>query len=226
LQDVIIVAFVQANPPQLHSNLLYIQRYRRQSQLVSEVAYFFTNILSVESFIWNIDAYSLSMDEVDFQKKMEYARAHLLGLSTHVESHRNQTNQDLNEQIIDASRDRGTSMFIREHYDPAQVHKGSKDLEQDQLITNEPSISSLEEKGATELLKDDQFSTHFQEYPYLYANAGDLTVDDVYNLLDCYKRLVLMYVTQSQGMAIDETTLAASTRTEGNSNTRDSEDGT
>ncbi|CAI0446152.1 unnamed protein product [Linum tenue] len=31
-----------ANPPQLHSNLLYIQRYRRQSRLVGEAAYFFT----------------------------------------------------------------------------------------------------------------------------------------------------------------------------------------
>ena len=103
-----------------------------------------------------------SMDEVDFQKKMESARAHLLGLSTHVESHRNHTNQDLKEQIVDTSRDRGTSMFIREHYDPPQVHEGSKDLEPDQLITNEPSISSLE-RGATELWKDDQFSTYFQE---------------------------------------------------------------
>jgi len=217
---------MQANPPQLYSNLLYIQRYRQQPRLVSEVAYFFTNILSVESFIWNIDAHSLSMDEADFQKKMESARDHLLGLSTHVESHRNQTNRDLNEQIINTSRVRGTSTSIREQYDPPKVHEGSNDLEQDQLITNEPSISSLEEKGAAELLKDNQFSTYFQEYPYFYANAGDLTVDDVYNLLDCYKRLVLMYVTHSQGMAIDTTTHAPSTRTEEISNTRESEDGT
>ena len=37
---------MQANPPQLPSNLLYIQRYRSQSRLVAEAAYFFTNMLS------------------------------------------------------------------------------------------------------------------------------------------------------------------------------------
>ncbi|KAF3605322.1 hypothetical protein DY000_02049788, partial [Brassica cretica] len=43
-----------ANPPQLHSNLLYVQRYRRESKLIGEAAYFFINILSAESFISNI----------------------------------------------------------------------------------------------------------------------------------------------------------------------------
>ncbi|CAN1746120.1 Vacuolar protein sorting-associated protein 9A [Linum perenne] len=42
-----------ANPPQFHSNLLYIQRYRRQSRLVGEASYCFTNMLSAESFISN-----------------------------------------------------------------------------------------------------------------------------------------------------------------------------
>ena len=59
----------------------------------------------------------------------------------------------------------------------------------------------------------------------MYADAGGLTVDNVYNLLDCYKRLVLMYGTQIQGMAIDTTTHAPSTRTEGIPSTRESEDG-
>lgn len=189
---------MQANPPQFHSNLLYIQRYRRQSRLVSEVAYYFTNFLSAESFIWNVDAHSLSMDEVEFEIKMESARAHLMGLSNHAESHRSQTGEEVNEQIIDTSKDTGTHTFVREHYNSHQVREGRKDLEQDLPITKEPSFSSLEEKGAAEILKDDQFSTYFQEYPYLYANAGDLTVDDVHSLLDCYKRLVLTYVTLSQ----------------------------
>ena len=64
---------MQANPPQLHSNLLYIQRYRSQSRLVAEAAYFFTNMLSAESFISNIDAKALSMDETEFESNMETA---------------------------------------------------------------------------------------------------------------------------------------------------------
>ena len=58
---------MQANPPQLHSNLLYIQRHRSQSRLVAEAAIFFTNMLSAESFISNIDAKALSMDETEFE---------------------------------------------------------------------------------------------------------------------------------------------------------------
>ncbi|CAN1746114.1 Vacuolar protein sorting-associated protein 9A [Linum perenne] len=57
-----------ANPPQFHSNLLYIQRYRRQSRLVGEASYCFTNMLSAESFISNIDAKSISMEETEYEK--------------------------------------------------------------------------------------------------------------------------------------------------------------
>ncbi|ONK75223.1 uncharacterized protein A4U43_C03F14640 [Asparagus officinalis] len=211
---VLIYVTIKANPPQLHSNLLYIQRYRSQSRLVSEVSYYFTNFLSVESFIWNVDAASLSMDEEEFQKKMESARVHILGLSTNRESQRTQTNQEQNGQIVDSFRNPGTHTITREYSDPPQMHEGSNDLEQDQPTTAESSISRLEEQGAVELLKDAQCSKYFQEFPYFYANAGDLTVDDVHRLLDSYKRLVLMYVTRSRG------------RTEGSSNTNtESEDG-
>ncbi|KAK4391159.1 Beta-1,3-galactosyltransferase 7 [Sesamum angolense] len=78
---VLIYVTIKANLPQLHSNLSYIQRYRRQTRLVGEAAYFFTNMLSVESFIMNIDAKALSMDETEFEKNMESAQALLSGLS-------------------------------------------------------------------------------------------------------------------------------------------------
>lgn len=65
---------MQANPPQLHSNLKFIQLFRRQSKVISEAAYYLTNLISVESFINGLDANSLSMDANEFQEKMQAAR--------------------------------------------------------------------------------------------------------------------------------------------------------
>lgn len=71
---VLIYVTIKANPPQLHSNLKYIQLYRRQSKLTSEAAYYFTNLVSAKSFIMDLDAKSLSIDEIEFQKNMQAAR--------------------------------------------------------------------------------------------------------------------------------------------------------
>lgn len=82
---VLIYVTIKANPPQLHSNLSYIQRYRCKSRLVGESAYIFTNMLSAESFILSINAESLSMDETEFAKNMESAQL-ISGLSSETES--------------------------------------------------------------------------------------------------------------------------------------------
>lgn len=65
----------QANPPHLHSNLRFIQLYRRQSKLISEEAYYFTNLLSAKSFIYDLDAKSLSMDKLEFEESMKAAKS-------------------------------------------------------------------------------------------------------------------------------------------------------
>ena len=173
---------MQANPPQLHSNLLYIQRYRCQSRLVSEAQYFFTNILSAESFIWNIDAESLSMDERDFQKKMDLARERLLGLSVGSENQDNETNLDMREhrsQTLEGSGSSDVNLSLKDHgQGPVQDKRRESDVSS-KSVERVQSISDLEKKGATELLKDDDLNKIFQEYPFLFARAGDLTVADV-----------------------------------------------
>lgn len=64
----------QANPPQLHSNLMFIQLYRRQAKLISEAAYYFTNMASAKTFIVDLQAKSLSIDEIEFEENMQAAR--------------------------------------------------------------------------------------------------------------------------------------------------------
>lgn len=48
---VLIYVVIHANPPQLASNLEYIQRFRMHSRMVSESAYFFTQLVSSHSWV-------------------------------------------------------------------------------------------------------------------------------------------------------------------------------
>nr|DAD24417.1 TPA_asm: hypothetical protein HUJ06_025881 [Nelumbo nucifera] len=205
-----------ANPPQLHSNLLYIQRYRRQSRLVSEAAYFFTNMLSAESFIYNIDAKSLSMDETEFEENMKFAQTLLSGLSTDL-GVPDQSNQDLEHvqrkepvdpklQPLDSKKERyNAPPAIQRHlpHQSSEIKSANKEdlhAKDQSSMTKRPSIPDLEKEGATELLKEDHLSRLFQEYRYLYAQVGDLTINDVEDLLNSYKQLVFKYVSLRKGL--------------------------
>ncbi|PON76632.1 VPS9 domain containing protein [Parasponia andersonii] len=204
---VLIYVTIKANPPQLHSNLLYIQRYRCQSRLVGEASYYFTNMLSVESFISNIDAKSLSMEETEFEKNMETARALLSGLSADSNSQSNPTDRRVGHMSRSEAKE-SKQQALNVGNDSALRPKSSEmrsiaeaPYVKDQLsFTKIPSLSDLENKGAGLLLKEDQASQVFQEYPYLFANAGDLTISDVEDLLNNYKQLVFKYVSLSKGL--------------------------
>ncbi|KAF8377002.1 hypothetical protein HHK36_030374 [Tetracentron sinense] len=215
---VLIYVTIKANPPQLHSNLLYIQRYRHQSRLVSEAAYFFTNMLSAESFISNIDAKSLSMDDTEFEKNMESARALLSRLSTDFDGLSNKKNLDLGdvprpepmEPKLQAKEWKNRMPATRLHLPPQsseQKPENKEELNPKNQVRREPSISDLENKGATEILKEDQVSRAFREYRYLYAHAGDLTIEDVEDLLNSYRQLVFKYVSLSKGLAVTSPSL-------------------
>ncbi|KAL7155981.1 hypothetical protein ABFS83_03G112500 [Erythranthe nasuta] len=210
---VLIYVTIKANPPQLHSNLSYIQRFRRQTRLVSESAYYFTNMLSVESFIANIDAKALSMEETEFKNNMESAHQLLSGLSETSDTH-NQADQNIEH----APRKESTppkpasSTSTRHQHLSTQVSvesskTTSKDDEQyrenNSSLNKIPSISDLENKGATMLLKEDEVSKLvFQDFPFLYSQSGDLTVGDVEDLLDNYKQLVFKYVCLAKGLGV------------------------
>lgn len=111
---VLIYVTLKANPPQFHSNLMYIQRYRNKSRLVGEAAYVFTNILSAESFILNIDAKALSMSETEFVKNMESAQV----VCEALESQSSQCSQSVSElklkEVASVSdmENKGASMLV------------------------------------------------------------------------------------------------------------------
>lgn len=209
---VLIYVTLKANPPQLHSNLLYIQRYRCQSRLVAEAAYFFTNMLSAESFISNIDAKAISMDETEFENNMESAQALLSGLSSDLDGQSDQSNRvgvdmsraepmEPKHQSLNVNKDKDST--LRPNSSESRSRSKEVPFAEDQLsISQIPSLSDLENKGATMLLKEDMVRQVFRDYPYVYANVGDLTVTDVEDLLNNYKQLVFKYVCLAKGLGV------------------------
>ncbi|KAL5538970.1 hypothetical protein UlMin_043308 [Ulmus minor] len=136
---VLIYVTIKANPPQLHSNLRFIQLYRRQAKLVSEAAYYFTNLVSAKTFIVNLNAQSLSMDELEFEESMQAAKM---------------TNN---------------------------------------LTPREPSSTLQVMKPSQHSMHDEDINAGGSNYPYMEAEAGELTVSDVEILLRMYKDVVRDY---------------------------------
>lgn len=222
---VLIYVTIKANPPQLHSNLLYIQQYRRQSRLVSEAAYFFTNLVSAESFIKDMDATSLSMDEGEFEKNMQAAKLFFNGTTNHVDYPANhfatEAVQFMSEstiskmQVQKLPQKEGTEEFqpLGEHQHQAgrtsakrpsvsigKMDKSNEPYVKDSSEASRMSVQKLEEKGAAAMLHAAHTGQLIREYPFLYASAGDLRVEDIETLLIAYKELVLKYVSLSNAV--------------------------
>lgn len=93
----------------MHSNLKFIQLYRRQGKLVSGAAYYLTNLVSVKTFIIDLTAKSLSIGEKDFDENMQAAR-----LSREVTP---TNHKQLNEPRVDAAMDK-----VLDPYTLARIH--------------------------------------------------------------------------------------------------------
>ncbi|KAG4136004.1 hypothetical protein ERO13_D08G251300v2 [Gossypium hirsutum] len=145
---VLIYVTIKANPPQLHSNLKFIQLYRRQSKLVSEAAYYLTNLVSAKSFIVDLNAKSLSIEESEFMESMEAARL---------------VNRVPQETVTTINK---RSIFGK-------------------LMDPGPSTPVH--------LKTQTNVNGGSNYPYMEAEAGELTVGDVERLLSLYKDVVTKY---------------------------------
>lgn len=220
---VLIYVTIKANPPQLHSNLLYIQQYRRQSWLVSEAAYFFTNLVSAESFIKNMDAKSLSMDEREFEKSMQTAKLLLNGTTSHVNYPANHSSAEAvqfmsestipkmqvhklhqkegNEELQPLGEYQASIMSAKQPpVSIGKVDQSNVAYAKDSSEASRMSVQKLEEKEAAAVLHTAHTGQLIREYPFLYASAGDLRVEDVETLLIAYKELVLKYVSLSKAV--------------------------
>lgn len=107
--------------------------------MVSESSYYFTNLVSAKSFIVQLNAKSLSMDEIEFEESMQAAK-----LDTKVSQ-------------VEA---------LQAQMDP---------------------ISSTRMHGKKKIIDGRS------NYPYMEAEPGELTVEDVERLLSLYKDVVTKF---------------------------------
>lgn len=82
---ILIFVTLKANPPHLHSNLQYIQRFRNPAKLMGETGYFLTHMMGAVAFIEKVDASQLSIDPHAFED----------GLARTIESHAQRTSAAL-----------------------------------------------------------------------------------------------------------------------------------
>ncbi|CAK9182919.1 unnamed protein product [Ilex paraguariensis] len=162
-----------ANPPQLHSNLKFIALYRRQAKFVSEEAYYFTNLVSAKSFIYDLDAKSLSIDDTEFQESMQAARLASRGAQI-------EPSLALDENaaltVPSTRMHKLKQIGLAPKLDEIAVLLGQAD--------SEPSVRMHEKETC---------NTDWSSYPFMEAEAGELTVGDVERLLSLYKDVVKKY---------------------------------
>jgi Rab5 GDP/GTP exchange factor len=70
----LIYVVLRANPPQMHSNLQYILKFRSASKMISEAGYYFTHLESTIDFIEHLDASKLTIDPRDFERLLSQAQ--------------------------------------------------------------------------------------------------------------------------------------------------------
>lgn len=157
------------------------------------------------------------MDEIEFENKMESARALLSGLSTDAEAISNKSNLD--EGVVrNSGLVKSSSQASNVGTEPAVIPKSAEakprteaSCAKDQsTVMEEPSLSDLENKGAAILLNDHTGRQAFRDYPYLFAQVGDLTFNDVDELLSQYKQLVFKYISLSKGLSLTTSSVSVS----------------
>lgn len=214
---VLIFVVLRTNPAQFVSNLRFIQRYRLETRLVSEAAYFFTNLQSAASFLETCDhAQFTNLDADVFE-------AHMLaeGVDPAAERHPQGTmaSQEGEDSFWgDAGRDAGDDKQTQKNQPSTTSSSGSdaaaqrkeiaelrKKLDHTCLELSQTrtwllqwqsrfsSVDDVEVEGAASLAAENAAGTLRLPYKFAYARSDDLQVGDVPELVAGYKTLALQY---------------------------------
>ena len=73
----LIYVVLKSNPPNLFSNLDYIDRFRNPTKMISEPGYWYTNLYSAVTFLENVRHDSLTISEEEFTLGMQDAKSQM-----------------------------------------------------------------------------------------------------------------------------------------------------
>ncbi|XP_059631056.1 vacuolar protein sorting-associated protein 9A-like isoform X1 [Cornus florida] len=171
---ILVYVTIKANPPQLHSNLMFIQLYRRQAKLVSEEAYYFTSLVSAKTFILDLDAKSISMNETEFQESMQAAGLVSRGIRIEPPS----------------AWDEIAAMPVLS----TRIFNKMTQTESSTALDKIAAFMRQTAPGPSTGIHDNKTEISGElNYPFIEAEAGELTVGDVERLLSLYKDVVKKY---------------------------------
>ncbi|KAK9823919.1 hypothetical protein WJX72_006354 [[Myrmecia] bisecta] len=183
---VLIYVVIHANPPQLASNLEYIQRFRMQSRMQSESAYFFTQLYSAACFIETINTNSLSMDPDEFIARM--VAAGIPDMQVMPTPSSPSFRHSSPPPVVVTAPVTSTSARAPPAQNPS-VAAGPA-AQQHGAGYRWPSLAELQAEGVARVLEAEQGGGLQQRHKYLYASPQDLRLGDISQLLTAYKELM------------------------------------
>ena len=71
--QLLVYVTLQSKPPNLHSNIHFIQRFRSPDKLNGEAGYYFTNLQGAIEFVQSVDANKLSISQEEFDAELNKA---------------------------------------------------------------------------------------------------------------------------------------------------------
>ena len=223
---VLIYVVLRANPPFLESNLRYVARFRRESRLRSEAAYFYTNLVSAASFLATCDHAAFTNLDADVFE------AHMLAEG--VDPKRTPDDIEIDEEAAARepaaereARGEGPTRASRTKAPPAstsseaaaeplrrenararaELETAKRSLEENTAFLGRVrdkwrSVDDVEAEGAASLAAEDERRGGVPlPYKFAYARADDLQIGDVPELLAGYKSLALQYEALTRGAA-------------------------
>ena len=214
---VLIYVVLRANPPFLESNLRYVARFRRESRLRSEAAYFYTNLVSAARFLATCDHAAFTNLDADVFE------AHMLAEG--VDPKQRPEDIDLGDEATAAVAERKThgegasqavSTSSEAVSEPLRRENARlrTELEDAKRLLEEKtaflghvrdkwwSVDDVEAEGAARLAAENERGGGMSlPYKFAYARADDLQIGDVPELLGGYKSLALQYEALCRGAA-------------------------
>lgn len=210
-----ILAVVRAKPPHLCSNIEYIRRFRGR-RMSGKFDFMLSYLESVAMYLDTVDWKDLKISQDEFLARLAKSgipeaefqlqnKEKEMTLCVKDVQGKGEKQDDLLIDLIDGSTsvqedivtcvDPPSLSPIPQqdemiHAGPLHIHDG---IEQQNVRETFNSVQALIEEGTPLVLHEESEGLLQQKFPWIYANAGDLRVGEVAQLLSDYRDLVLQH---------------------------------